>query len=562
MTKNDPPLSAVTVENFASRMLNTAILYASTIPNVLAATARTLTQDPAFRVGFAWCDTRVLEAGNDVCGVFSGNATVMSWEDTPHIFPTKPPAQLITLHQDDFAAYPSQLTDQLLSLACDKATVYPIFWEDKLVGGLGVAGYDEDVYPSSVGNTLADYAQQSALGIMNAISQEVLEEQISWLEQTTAKRMNEIERSHQRIESILNNSLAPIIFVSAEGEIEQANRAFHTMMGAEDVSLIGESFWDFMSDTESALIYDQVADIDDEGAPFQFEVELHAADKHLTARMLLTVAVENNEWVGCLCSFQDISDSLQREHELQDKLTHAHELNHMRSQFVSMASHQFRTPLAIIMAASQSFVDYYDKMKAEQREQRLSRIQQQIKHMTNLLDNVLILSNLESHQEVLEPTAIHLNQWVKRYLRLYEETPDYGRILYHADDALDTEIWTDDRLLRRIFDQMVSNALKFSPIDATIDVHLTSQGQDILLSVVDHGIGIPEEELPRIFESFYRGTNAIAMPGTGLGLAILQEDVRLLGGTVQVTSQLHEGTTITVAFTKSSAITGMLGSEM
>jgi signal transduction histidine kinase len=211
-----------------------------------------------------------------------------------------------------------------------------------------------------------------------------------------------------------------------------------------------------------------------------------------------------------------------------------------------MASHEFRTPLASILLVAESLSFYRQKMTDEQIEQRLSNLREQVDHLRDIMDDVLQLSRLQARRAEFNPVDLDFDGLCRSVLDEFQSRPDFThRLLYHCAAAL-PEVPLDKRLMRQIISNLVSNAIKYSPVDKTVSVRLGYTGDRLVLMVHDEGIGIPEADQKHLFEPFHRASNVGTISGTGLGLVIVKESVELHGGTIRVESQVDSGTTIIV----------------
>jgi signal transduction histidine kinase len=213
----------------------------------------------------------------------------------------------------------------------------------------------------------------------------------------------------------------------------------------------------------------------------------------------------------------------------------------MKSQFIARASHEFRTPLAVILTASDLLKNYIDRMSQEQREEKLNRLQKEVRSIAVMLDDLLTISKSEEIRE-FNPELVDLEQLVRETVSEMRE----GFGLYHRFDLNCqgdcANLSLDRKLIQRMIINLLSNAVKYSPTGSTIQVSMSCDTETMTLEVQDEGIGIPEEDQGRLFEAFHRAKNVDHISGTGLGLAIVKQAVDLHGGEVSVHSQLGKGT--------------------
>ncbi len=251
---------------------------------------------------------------------------------------------------------------------------------------------------------------------------------------------------------------------------------------------------------------------------------------------------------GVSVYFRDVTDHKHAEEVIRDALIREIELNELKSRFVSMASHEFRTPMATIQASVQSLERYHDRMTEEQKAKRYQKIRNQIAHMTSLLDDVLIIGKIEANAIEINPEIINLNGYTQSIIEEFQDMGIEHLIIYACDEPDDVEIFADTHLLHRILTNLISNAIKYSPDKSPIHVDINKKDDLVTFTVKDEGIGIPEEDHTKLFTKFFRASNVTGIPGSGLGLAITKHAVERHGGSVSFQSKVDEGTTFTVDF--------------
>lgn len=226
------------------------------------------------------------------------------------------------------------------------------------------------------------------------------------------------------------------------------------------------------------------------------------------------------------------------------------ELNELKSTFVAMTSHEFRTPLTSILVSQSLLRNYCDRLPVNERNGLLDNIESAVKRMVLMLDQVLTIGRADAHLLAFNPKPVDL-------LSLCHQLRDEAVASFgqgkpqSARVALDTEldnkdIVADEKLLRHILGNLLSNAIKYSPVTTQAQFTVRSTGQGVSFEVRDHGIGIPAEDLPRLFGDFHRASNVGNIPGTGLGLAIVKRAVESHGGAIAVASVPGSGTCFTV----------------
>jgi PAS domain S-box-containing protein len=244
---------------------------------------------------------------------------------------------------------------------------------------------------------------------------------------------------------------------------------------------------------------------------------------------------------------RDITERKRIEHELRESLAREKELGDMKMRFVSIVSHEFRTPLATIQAASDVLRYYSVKMTPDQIDLRFDKIQSTVKHMVSLLEDVLTLGQAQSGVLIANLEPINLVEFCQTVLDdLRAGNTKGGEIMFACNAVGAISVDADIKLLRQIITNLVTNARKYSPNGAPVQVRLTGSVTSAVIEVVDSGIGIPEDDQKHLFEAFYRASNTGTISGTGLGLAITKRAVELHAGTISVKSTVGVGTTFIV----------------
>ena len=243
---------------------------------------------------------------------------------------------------------------------------------------------------------------------------------------------------------------------------------------------------------------------------------------------------------------QEIEKERQTELMLQKAYEREKEINEMKSRFISTTSHEFRTPLTAILSSTELIQRYRHKWDDEKIDEHFARIHTSINYLTRLLDDVLTISRAESGKLNFSPIEIDVSKYLNEILSEFQPmTPEHCTVVF-KDSIKSRNCKLDARLLKFIIYNLLSNAIKYSPdggkIILTAKIH---RGYGIF-SLSDEGIGIPKQDLPKIFEPFSRAENAGIFPGTGLGLSIVKRAVDLHNGSVKAESQLGKGTKVIV----------------
>lgn len=224
------------------------------------------------------------------------------------------------------------------------------------------------------------------------------------------------------------------------------------------------------------------------------------------------------------------------------------ELNEMKSRFISMASHEFRTPLTTILSSANLIAKYTESNQQEQREKHVHRIKNSVQNLTNILNDFLSLEKLESGAITLKIESFDLREFLNEIRGEFEHGLKKGQQIHLDIHSKIQEVTSDPHILKNIIINLVSNAIKYSGEDAPIAVVATSTDTQIILSIEDKGIGIPKSEQKNLFGRFYRANNVTNIQGTGLGLNIVRRYVDLIDGNITFTSEEGKGSKFVVTF--------------
>lgn len=237
----------------------------------------------------------------------------------------------------------------------------------------------------------------------------------------------------------------------------------------------------------------------------------------------------------------------ERTRELKRALQKEKEAVEIKSRFVSIASHEFRSPLSSIRFQTNLIKQGSQQMTAEELEKRLSSIEKHASHMTMLLDDVLSYEKAETNKIKIDLAEIDLNEFLSRIVEEASHFMPKETCTIKTDfTGIPRVIASDEKLLRSILINLLTNAIKFSPGREHVFFNVKGLGHQLIMVVRDQGIGIPENEIDKVFEPFLRGKSASSIQGTGLGLSIVKKSIDLLNGTIHTHSQVGVGTTFTV----------------
>jgi signal transduction histidine kinase len=236
----------------------------------------------------------------------------------------------------------------------------------------------------------------------------------------------------------------------------------------------------------------------------------------------------------------------ERREEALRLLARERELSELKSDFVSLVSHEFRTPLEVIMSSADNLQRYHERLVPAQRDDLLGTINKSVRRMAGMMEEVLVLGRLETDGMTFRPAPFELRNFCQRVCDELESATGKRGVIALRCDMVPGHGVGDESVLRHIFTNLLSNALKYSPADGRVEFTIERDHASAVFRIADHGCGIPEPDQKRLFQAFHRGSNVRQIPGTGLGLLIVRRCVDLHGGTIAFESAEGRGTTFTV----------------
>ncbi|UKO96251.1 PAS domain S-box protein [Nostoc sp. UHCC 0870] len=356
--------------------------------------------------------------------------------------------------------------------------------------------------------------------------------------------------SQQRLQYLLTSSPAIIYACKTSGDFGALfiSENVSTLLGYEAAQITEDSsFW--ISRIHPEDIPQVVANLANVLQQGHYKLEYRFLHQDGTYRWLYDKGKVVRDDIGNpveLVGYRaDITDRKQLEEELKVGLEKEKELSELKSRFVSMTSHEFRTPLSIILSSSELLEHYHHKLTPEKQLTHLNRIQTAVKRMTEMLDDVLIIGKAEAGKLEFVPQSFDLVAYCRH---LVEETQVHfsNYQIDFTSEKESIECCMDDKLLGHILSNLLSNAIKYSPANSHIKFMLKTLNGQAIFEIQDEGIGIPPEDIPHLFESFHRASNVGNILGTGLGLAIVKKCVDIYKGEIFVKSILGVGTVFTV----------------
>lgn len=355
------------------------------------------------------------------------------------------------------------------------------------------------------------------------------------------KLQQDLRNTLSEREAILQSTLVGITF-SVERRHVWVNQKFAGMMGYRTEELIGQKSLVHFPSRESFEEFGKAAyPVLEKNQPYSAEIQMKRKDGNLIwCRLYGTSIVPGKPEHGSIWTFVDITD-------LKRALDRERELGELKSRFVSMTSHEFRTPLATILSATELIENYGERLPDDEKRELVALVKGAVKHMTHMLEQVLLIGKADAGRLDFNPAPMDIRAFCRKLVGELAQADGGEHRLTLSAGASSAKHALDEKLVRHILSNLLGNAMKYSPAGSEVTLKLDYADDRLRIEVRDQGIGIPAEDQARLFQSFHRGSNVANIPGTGLGLAIVKKAVRLHGGAIECTSELNRGATFIVS---------------
>ena len=383
------------------------------------------------------------------------------------------------------------------------------------------------------------------------------------LEQRIAQRTKQLHQanynlaeSYNFLQSVLDSQTTYILVINASGDIVMVNQAWRDAANRNNatpdvIEGIGLNYFDVCEQAPEGSVTATIVD--------NLKRLIHGEDSHYTREYhfptpsgenwfrLQAVRFDYNDEPQIVISHHNITEIKRGQVKAQTALRKEREINELRAGFLELVAHEFRTPIAVIQTSVDILTRYDKKLPPEKRTHQFNKIQDQIKRLTDMLEDIRFVHQAESGKHVLEYTPLNIHQYLTTVIEEQRAVIHYdGKILLHGD--ADETLLLDESLLHQIAANLISNAMKYSDAENGVVVieHAHHENQ-LRLRVKDNGIGIPAKDQAALFQPFHRAQNVGTISGMGLGLSIVRQAVQNYGGDVHVNSETGIGTTFTVS---------------
>ena len=409
---------------------------------------------------------------------------------------------------------------------------------------------------------------------------------------TDTGRLHEAERSLaqsvRRFEAVFTHATIGIIVATRQGQVVLANEKSHQLFGYPDGTLVGQPIEVLVPDAvrgrhvhlrESFNAHPKVRGMGldrtllarrRDGSVFPVEISLsyfnldeelyvvayvvdisakQEAERALQAERQrverLNAELEQKVADRTHALMTTLAQLERRSVELTKALAAEQELGELKSRFVAMASHEFRTPLTAVLTSATLVEKYPAAEQQPQRQRHLGRIRASVKHLTDILEEFLSVGKIEDGKIAAHPAQLAVPALLREAVAEVQGLRKPGQRIELSTEGPEM-VWLDASLLRKVLVNLLSNALKYSAENTAVTLSATGRPGHLTLRVQDQGVGISPEDQEHLFERFYRARNVANTPGTGLGLYIIAKYLELMGGTIALRSELSVGTTVTI----------------
>lgn len=386
------------------------------------------------------------------------------------------------------------------------------------------------------------------------------------------------------LSAIIENAIDGIITIDNKGIIEHVNPAALKLFGFEIKELVGKNVSALMPQPDKERHDGYIKNYDNTGQkriigigrevigqrkdgstfPFRLGVsEVKFSDRKIYTGFIHDLSKHKEDEARIKSYTEELEDKIRDRTrdlvklvaELESAKEHVNalfikekELNQLKTRFVSMASHEFRTPLSSIQLSATLIDKYTPKQDTENIEKHTGKIKNAVGNLTTILNDFLSLEKLEAGKVEVHPTWFSIINFAEEIVEEMQLISKQDQHIIYEHKGISAQVFLDINLLKNSVINLISNAIKYSGENTMIQFNSILKDDELLIEIKDNGIGIPETDLHNLFEPFFRAHNTGSIPGTGLGLNIVKRYVSLMNGNVACESAQNIGTTITLKF--------------
>ena len=428
----------------------------------------------------------------------------------------------------------------------------PISINDRVAGSVTVgyirphAAADEGPFRVREREILDNIARTIGLGLGEREAFTAVQRFNTELEGKVAERTAELAARNQQIEALLNAIPDTVMRLRADGSVLFSQRAQESPRLAAITPLpAGRTGCRATADLLAACLRLGRQALE-ENHTVAGDIEVGTADGPVAVE-LRSAPTGAEEFVLFI---RDITVRKRLEAEVAAMLEKAREVSEMKTRFISVTSHEFRTPMAAAMGSVELLHNHFDRLTPAKREELFLRVYGSMHRMTEMLDDILTLNRMDANRLEVQPAMVDLRSFVRSAIDEIRLGDREAHRFELADEVGTADFVTDPNLLRHILSNLLSNAVRYSPAGTVVTTRIAAAADRVRITVEDQGIGIPAADRQRIFEPFERGSNVGQIKGTGLGLNIVKRMSGLLGGTIGVEPAAGGGSCFTLTLAR------------
>jgi PAS domain S-box-containing protein len=346
-----------------------------------------------------------------------------------------------------------------------------------------------------------------------------------------------IRKNEERYRALAEAAHDYIFVINRQDIVEYVNNYAANAIHIPVAEIVGKPRSLLFPSEVSDIQYKAILGVLDTGTPHYHEDYIPIGKQKIwLGTWLVPMRDKEGQNISVMGVSRDITDRIKSQEELQSAFEQEKELSDLRSRIVSTISHEFGTPLTTILSSAELLEHYGHQWTDARKLEHYQRIQEAAKRMNSMINRVVEIQRMVHKKEVSAPSQFELIDFCREIIEEMEfASESHGRIKF-TYNLPRVSACMDKRLLREALGNLISNALKFSPPSDPVIIKLESKEGKVSISIIDKGIGIPDKDLPGLYEPFQRGSNAEKISGKGLGLAIVKNSVELMGGEIRVES--------------------------
>jgi PAS domain S-box-containing protein len=365
------------------------------------------------------------------------------------------------------------------------------------------------------------------------------------------EKENQLQISEEKFRFIAENTTDLICQHTKKGIFTYVSSSAKEIIGYNPNELVGRNPFDYINPDEILKITEEyrksIEKKIDPVLTFRFKKNNNNYIWLETTSKL--IVDDNNKILGFQTSSRDITERMKIAEDMKTALQKERELSDLKSKFVSLASHQFRTPLTVIYSNAELIdikIDSSEKKLSDEIAITTNRIKREVDRMIELMDNILIFGKYDIREIKVDIKPINFFDFIENLIATYFHNENDGRIIEFSITGKKRTLYSDETLITHIVTNLISNAFKYSVGKPNPKLNISFGEKVVQLEIIDYGIGIPKIEIPHLFSSFYRATNTATIKGTGLGLVIVKQFTEKLKGEISLESEENNGTKINV----------------